>query len=63
MNALIAPASTFEMRELRSEELDEISGGNAVVVAAGAVAAVAAMANALEGFGEKVGKALYHAIN
>lgn len=63
MSTAIRLGGEFQVRELSLDETKQISGGNAALVAAAGIAAVAAMANGMETFGEKVGKALYHAIN
>ena len=55
--------SGSSMRNLTNEEITLISGGNpALVVAAGVAASFGAL-SAAEGFGEKIGKALYYFLN
>lgn len=51
-----------EINELTPAEIEQISGGNVLVIAAGVAAAFGAL-NAAEAFGQKLGKALYYAIN
>jgi hypothetical protein len=52
-----------QLQVLTDEEIDFVSGGNpALGIAAAATAAFAAL-NAAEGFGEKLGKALYNVLH
>ena len=66
MNQIVKADMSFlgnSMRDLTNEEITLISGGNpALVVAAGVAASFGAL-SAAEGFGEKVGKALYYFLN
>lgn len=50
------------MQSLTQEELDQVAGGAILLWAAGAVAVCGAI-NAAESVGEKLGKALYYAMN
>lgn len=49
-----------DLNELSDEEVNRISGGNILVIAAGVAAAFGAL-GAAESFGQRIGKALYHA--
>jgi hypothetical protein len=46
---------------LTDEEIDFVSGGHPILIAAAGVTAAFAALNAAEAFGEKLGKALYNA--
>jgi hypothetical protein len=63
MNTAIIFDGARAMRELDVEEINEVSGGHPAFVLAAGLASVTAMAVGMEAFGEKIGKALYHAIN